>query len=245
MSARICRTICNCVAAYKVTGIPTLNEKANRLLGKASIALEYLISRSGPMSMAPSQLGVFTRSDPSFDTANLQYHVQPLSLEKFGENVHTFPAFTASVCNLRPESRGSVHIKSPDHRSQPAIQPNYLTTESDRHVAADSIRITRNIVAQKPLQRFKPEEFKPGPDYQTEEQLIEAAGAIGTTIFHPVGTCRMGADPESVVDPQLRVRGIKGLRVADASIMPSITSGNTNSPTIMIAEKAAEMITRG
>ena len=181
--------------AYKVTGIPTLNEKANRLLGKAAIALEYLISRSGPMSMAPSQLGVFTRSDPSFETANLQYHVQPLSLEKFGENVHPFPAFTASVCNLRPESRGSVHVKSPDHRSQPAIQPNYLTTASDRHVAADSIRITRNIVAQKPLQRFKPEEFKPGPDYQTEEELVEAAGAVGTTIFHPVGTCRMGADP--------------------------------------------------
>ena len=181
--------------AYKVTGIPTLNEKANRLLGKAAIALEYLISRSGPMSMAPSQLGVFTRSDPSFETANLQYHVQPLSLEKFGENVHPFPAFTASVCNLRPESRGSVHVKSPDHRLQPAIQPNYLTTESDRRVAADSIRITRNIVAQEPLQRFKPEEFKPGTDYQTEEELVEAAGAVGTTIFHPVGTCRMGADP--------------------------------------------------
>ncbi|MBN9136802.1 MAG: GMC family oxidoreductase N-terminal domain-containing protein, partial [Phyllobacterium sp.] len=230
--------------AYKVTGIATLNEKANRLLGKASIALEYLINQSGPMSMAPSQLGVFTRSDPSFATANLQYHVQPLSLEKFGENVHPFPAFTASVCNLRPESRGSVHIKSPDYRAHPAIRPNYLTTDSDRRVAADSIRITRNIVAQKPLQRYRPEEFKPGPHYQSEAELIEAAGAIGTTIFHPVGTCRMGADQESVVDPQLRVRGIAQLRIADASIMPTITSGNTNAPTIMIAEKAAEMIAR-
>ena len=181
--------------AYKVTGIPTLNEKANRLLGKASIALEYLMRQSGPMSMAPSQLGVFTRSDPSFATANLQYHVQPLSLEKFGENVHAFPAFTASVCNLRPDSRGTVHIKSPDHRAQPAIQPIYLSTQSDRQVAADSIRITRNIVAQKPLQLFKPEEFKPGPQYQTDAELFEAAGAIGTTIFHPAGTCRMGAEP--------------------------------------------------
>jgi choline dehydrogenase-like flavoprotein len=230
--------------AYKVSGVPTLNEKANRLLGKAAIALEYLVNRSGPMSMAPSQLGVFTRSDPSYDTANLQYHVQPLSLEKFGENIHSFPAFTASVCNLRPESRGNVHVKSPDYSIPPAIRPNYLTTEGDRRVAADSIRITRNIVAQKPLQRFNPEEFKPGPEYQSEADLVAAAGAIGTTIFHPVGTCRMGADAESVVDPQLRVRGIQGLRVADASIMPSITSGNTNSPTIMIAEKAAEMILR-
>ncbi|MCO4319457.1 GMC family oxidoreductase N-terminal domain-containing protein [Phyllobacterium sp. 21LDTY02-6] len=228
--------------AYKVSGIPTLNEKANRLVGKASIALEYLLRQSGPMSMAPSQLGVFTRSDPSVETANLQYHVQPLSLEKFGENVHPFPAFTASVCNLRPESRGSVHVKSRHHRDQPAIRPNYLSTEGDRRVAADSIRITRNIVAQKSLQKYSPEEFKPGPQYQSEAELIEAAGAIGTTIFHPAGTCRMGADPDSVVDPQLRVRGVDGLRIADASIMPNITSGNTNSPTIMIAEKAADMI---
>jgi len=228
--------------AYKVTGIRTLNEQASRLLGKMAIGWEYLISRSGPMSMAPSQLGLFTRSDPSFETPNLQYHVQPLSLEKFGEPVHPFPAFTASVCNLRPESRGTVHLTSPDFTRQPAIRPNYLSAEADRHVAADAIRLTRRIVEQEPLKPYRPEEFKPGPEYQSEEELVEAAGKIGTTIFHPVGTCRMGADPESVVDPELRVRGISGLRVADASIMPTITSGNTNSPTIMIAEKAADFI---
>ncbi|ERI14062.1 MULTISPECIES: GMC family oxidoreductase [Brucella] len=228
--------------AYKVTGIPTLNEKASKLVGKAMIGLEYFLRRSGPMSMAPSQLGVFTRSDPSYETANLQYHVQPLSLEKFGEAVHPFPAFTASVCNLRPDSRGSIHIKSPDHRTQPAIRPNYLATESDRRVAADAIRLTRHIVAQPPLQKFHPEEFKPGPAYETQEQLEKAAGDIGTTIFHPVGTCRMGQDAEAIVDPRLRFNGIAGLRVADASVMPTITSGNTNSPTLMIAEKAAQMI---
>ncbi|PRD42738.1 choline dehydrogenase [Phyllobacterium phragmitis] len=230
--------------AYKVTGIRTLNEQANRLTGKAAIALEYLLKQSGPMSMAPSQLGIFTRSDPSFDTANLQYHVQPLSLEKFGENVHPFPAFTASVCNLRPDSRGSIHVQNPDYRVQPAIRPNYLATEGDRHVAADAIRITRRIVAQEPLKKYAPQEFKPGPHYRTEDELMKAAGEIGTTIFHPVGTCRMGIDPDAVVDPQLRVNGIEGLRVADASIMPTITSGNTNSPTLMIAEKAADMILR-
>ncbi|MGH6763545.1 MAG: GMC family oxidoreductase [Phyllobacterium sp.] len=228
--------------AYKVTGIRTLNEQASSLIGKMKIGLEYLFSQSGPMAMAPSQLGAFTRSDSSFETANLQYHVQPLSLEKFGDSVHPFPAFTASVCNLRPESRGTIHLRSPDHRSAPAIQPNYLSAVADRRVAADSIRITRRIVSQAPLQRYRPEEFKPGPQYETEEQLVTAAGEVGTTIFHPVGTCRMGVDADSVVDPQLRVRGVKGLRVADASIMPSITSGNTNSPTIMIAEKAADMI---
>ena len=228
--------------AYKVTGIPTLNEKATRLLGKALIGLEYLARRSGPMSMAPSQLGVFTRSDPSFETANLEYHVQPLSLEKFGEPVHAFPAFTASVCNLRPESRGTVHVESADHRRQPSIQPNYLSAAADRRVAADSIRITRAIVGQEALSAYRPEEFKPGPGFETEEELERAAGLIGTTIFHPVGTCRMGADPDSVVDPELRVRGVRNLRVADASIMPTIVSGNTNSPTIMIAEKAAAMI---
>jgi choline dehydrogenase-like flavoprotein len=228
--------------AYRVTGIATLNEKASKLWGKAMIGLEYLARRTGPMSMAPSQLGVFTRSDPSYETANLQYHVQPLSLEKFGEAVHAFPAFTASVCNLRPESRGSIHVDSPDHRRQPQICPNYLESFADRRVAADSIRITRAIVGQRALQPYRPEEFKPGPSYQSEEELVAAAGAIGTTIFHPVGTCRMGADPGSVVDPELRVRGVRGLRVADASIMPTITSGNTNSPTIMIADKAAAMI---
>ncbi|RCS23906.1 choline dehydrogenase [Phyllobacterium salinisoli] len=228
--------------AYKVTGIRTLNEQANRLVGKAAIALEYLVRQSGPMSMAPSQLGIFTRSDPSFETPNLQYHVQPLSLEKFGENVHPFPAFTASVCNLRPDSRGSIHVRDPNYRVQPAIRPNYLATESDRHVAADAIRITRRIVAQEPLKKYTPQEFKPGPQYRTEDELMKAAAQIGTTIFHPVGTCRMGIDPDAVVDPRLRVNGIEGLRIADASIMPTITSGNTNSPTLMIAEKAADLI---
>ncbi|EKF40947.1 GMC family oxidoreductase [Nitratireductor indicus] len=228
--------------AYKVSGIRTLNEQASKLSGKAAIALEYLLRRSGPMSMAPSQLGLFTRSDDTRETPNLQYHVQPLSLDKFGDPVHPFPAFTASVCNLRPDSRGSVHAVSGDFRAQPAIRPNYLSTESDRQVAADSIRLTRRIVDQPALQRYRPEEFKPGPAYQSEEELVEAAGNVGTTIFHPVGTCRMGTDAGSVVDPQLRLRGLSGLRIADASIMPTITSGNTNSPTLMIAEKAASMI---
>ncbi|RIY00858.1 choline dehydrogenase [Aureimonas flava] len=228
--------------AYKVSGIPTLNERASTLRGKAAIALEYALRRSGPMSMAPSQLGIFTRSDPAYETANLQYHVQPLSLERFGESVHPFPAFTASVCNLRPTSRGSVHARAPDHRLQPAIRPNYLATEDDRRVAADAIRLTRRIAAQPALAPFRPEEFKPGAAFQSEEELREAAGAIGTTIFHPVGTCSMGADAASVVDPRLRVRGVAGLRVADASVMPAIVSGNTNSPTVMIAEKAAEMM---
>lgn len=231
--------------AYKVSGIRTLNEQASKLSGKAAIALEYLLRRSGPMSMAPSQLGLFTRSDDMRETPNLQYHVQPLSLDKFGDPVHPFPAFTASVCNLRPDSRGSVHAVSGDFRAQPAIRPNYLSTESDRQVAADSIRLTRRIVAQPALQRYRPEEFKPGPAYQSEEELVEAAGNVGTTIFHPVGTCRMGTDADAVVDPQLRLRGLAGLRIADASIMPTITSGNTNSPTLMIAEKAASMILSG
>ncbi|WP_085644848.1 GMC family oxidoreductase [Thalassospira sp. MCCC 1A03138] len=228
--------------AFKVTGIRTLNEQASSLVGKAGIALEYLFNQSGPMSMAPSQLGIFTKSDASFETANLQYHVQPLSLEKFGDPVHPFPAFTASVCNLRPQSRGSIHLKSPEFRNQPAIAPNYLSADADKKVAADSIRLTRKIANQPALAPYRPEEFKPGPSYETEDDLVKAAGYIGTTIFHPVGTCRMGADPASVVDPQLRLRGLDGLRIADASIMPTITSGNTNSPTIMIAEKAAAMI---
>ena len=228
--------------AFKVSGIRTLNEQASSLVGKAGIALEYLFNQSGPMSMAPSQLGIFTKSDASFETANLQYHVQPLSLEKFGDPVHPFPAFTASVCNLRPQSRGSIHLKSPDFRDQPAIAPNYLSADADKKVAVDSIRLTRKIANQPALAPYQPEEFKPGPSYETEDDLVKAAGNIGTTIFHPVGTCRMGADPASVVDPQLRLRGLDGLRIADASIMPTITSGNTNSPTIMIAEKAATMI---
>ncbi|TCL71150.1 GMC family oxidoreductase N-terminal domain-containing protein [Rhizobium sp. BK251] len=227
---------------YKVSGVPTLNEKATKLLGKAAIGLEYLVRRSGPMAMAPSQLGIFTRSGPDKETPDLQYHVQPVSLDKFGDPVHAFPAITASVCNLRPESRGSVHIGSPDFAAQPVISPKYLSTANDREIAVRSIRLTRRIVAQPSFTRFRPEEYKPGPSYQTEAELERAAGDIGTTIFHPVGTCRMGGDRESVVDPRLRLRALGKLRIADASVMPAITSGNTNSPTIMIAEKAAEMI---
>ncbi|RVJ69885.1 FAD-binding protein [Sinorhizobium medicae] len=228
--------------AYKVTGVPTLNEKATSLFGKAAIGLEYLVRRSGPMAMAPSQLGIFTRSGPEKETPDLQYHVQPVTLEKFGEPVHPFPAITASVCNLRPESRGSVHLRSPDFAAAPDIRPRYLSAEADREVAVKAIRLTRRIVSQPAFARYKPVEFKPGPSYETDEDLKRAAGEIGTTIFHPVGTCRMGGDQASVVDPELRLRGLAGLRIADASIMPTITSGNTNSPTIMIAEKAAEMI---
>ncbi|WEX77140.1 GMC family oxidoreductase N-terminal domain-containing protein [Sinorhizobium numidicum] len=227
---------------YKVTGVPTLNEKATSLFGKAAIGLEYLARRSGPMAMAPSQLGIFTRSGPEKETPDLQYHVQPVSLEKFGEPVHPFPAITASVCNLRPESRGLVHLKGPDFAAAPDIRPRYLTAEADRGVAVNAIRLTRRIVSQPSFARFNPVEFKPGPGYETDEELQRAAGDIGTTIFHPVGSCRMGADADSVVDPELRLRGLEGLRIADASIMPTITSGNTNSPTIMIAEKAAELI---
>ena len=227
---------------YKVTGVPTLNEKASTLIGKASIGLEYLLKRSGPMAMAPSQLGIFTRSGPDKETPDLQYHIQPVSLERFGENVHPFPAITASVCNLRPDSRGSVHVKGPDFAAQPEIRPRYLTEPSDRDTAVKAIRLTRRIVAQPSFARFKPEEYKPGPAYENEADLARAAGDIGTTIFHPVGTCRMGSDPESIVDPRLKMRALGRLRIADASVMPRITSGNTNSPTIMIAEKAAAMI---
>ncbi len=228
--------------AYKVSGVKTLNETSQTLWHKAKIAMEYGLRRSGPMSMAPSQLGTFAKSDPSRETANLQYHIQPLSLTRFGEPLDPFPAFTASVCNLRPVSRGHVQIKSPDPSVHPEIRPNYLAEEEDRQVASDAIRLTRRIVDQPALQRYAPEEFRPGPDYQSDEQLADAAGDIGTTIFHPVGTCRMGSDDDAVVDPQLRVVGVRGLRIADAAIMPTITSGNTNSPTLMIAEKAAAMI---
>jgi len=228
--------------AYKVSGVKTLNETSQTLWHKAKIAMEYGLRRSGPMSMAPSQLGTFAKSDPSRETANLQYHVQPLSLNKFGEPLDPFPAFTASVCNLRPVSRGHVRISSPEPGVQPEIRPNYLSEEEDRQVAANAIRLTRRIVGQPALQQFNPEEFRPDPAAQSDEELAHAAGDIGTTIFHPVGTCRMGSDEEAVVDPQLRVNGVQGLRVADASVMPTITSGNTNSPTLMIAEKAAAMV---
>jgi choline dehydrogenase len=228
--------------AYKVSGISTLNTLSRHPIGALGIGLDYALFRRGPLSMAPSQVGVFAKSDESVETANLQYHVQPLTLDRFGQPLHRFDAFTASVCNLRPDSRGSVHIRSGDPDAPPAIQPNYLATETDRRVAAASIRLTRRIVGQAPLARYRPEEFKPGPGFETDEELARAAGDIATTIFHPVGTARMGADAESVVDPELRVRGVAGLRVIDASVMPTITSGNTNSPTMMIAEKGAAMV---
>lgn len=229
---------------FKVAGTKTLNTMASSWWGKAVIAAEYLIKRSGPMSMAPSQLGLFTRSDPSQTRANIQYHVQPLSLDKFGEPLHEFPAFTASVCNLRPSSRGTVEIASSDPYQPPTISLNYLATLDDQKVAADAIRLTRKIVQAPALQRFDPQEFKPGPVFMTDEQLVKAAGDIGTTIFHPVGTCKMGHnnDPTAVVDSELRVHGVTALRVVDASVMPTITSGNCNSPVIMIAERAAELI---
>ncbi len=228
--------------AYKVSGTKTLNDRARGIFGKIGIGLEYLATRSGPMSMAPSQLGAFVKSDPSRETPDLEYHVQPLSLDKFGDDLHPFSAITASVCNLRPESRGSIHINSRDPDMHPAIKPNYLSTNHDRDIAAKSIRLTRDIIAQPAMQKFQPEEFRPGSEYQTDEELAIEAGNIGSTIFHPVGTVKMGQDNGAVVDDRLRVRGVRGLRVADASIMPVITSGNTNAPTIMIAEKAAVMI---
>jgi len=229
---------------YKVSGVKTLNTTANNWFGKLKIGLEYAMFQSGPMSMAPSQLGAFARSGPEQATPNLQYHVQPLSLEKFGDPLHGFPAFTASVCNLRPTSRGHVRLAGNDSYAAPKITPNYLSTQEDRQTAAAALALTRRIVSAPALAKYDPQEFKPGPHYRTEEELAEAAGLIGTTIFHPVGTCKMGKpdDPMAVVDSALRVRGVARLRVVDASIMPFITSGNTNAPTLMIAEKAAELI---
>ena len=231
---------------YKVSGIKTLNETYAKLFGRAGMGLNYLFRRRGPMTMAPSQLGAFTRSDSTQDRANIQYHVQPLSLDKFGEPLHPFPAFTASVTNVRPTSRGALTLKSADPADAPAIKPNYLATPEDRQVAADSIRVTRRIVSQPALRKYSPVEFLPGASARDgdETALEKAAGDIGTTIFHPVGTARMGRDGDAmaVVDARLRVTGIGNLRVIDASVMPSITSGNTNSPTMMIAEKGAAMI---
>ncbi|MDO9234915.1 MAG: GMC family oxidoreductase N-terminal domain-containing protein [Aquabacterium sp.] len=230
--------------AFHVQGVPTLNEQVHSVIGKGKMGLQYLFNRSGPLSMAPSQLGCFAKTASSPDRANVQYHVQPLSLDKFGEPLHRAPAFTASVCHLRPSSRGQIHIRDADIDSAPRIAPNYLSTEHDRQVAVEAIELTRRIVSQSALNRYKPQEFMPGPNAQTPEQLVEAASRIGTTIFHPVSTCRMGpeGDDAAVVDTRLRVRGVRGLRVVDASIMPTITSGNTNAPTVMIAEKAADMI---
>ena len=229
---------------YRIHGVPSLNTSAASWFGKARIGLQYLLFQSGPMSMAPSQLGAFARSCPDQTTPDLEYHVQPLSLEKFGDPLHGFPAFTASVCNLRPSSRGQVRIASSDSYAPPKISPNYLSTPADRRVAAAALALTRRIVAAPALARYRPEEFKPGLQYRTKDELMEAAGHIGTTIFHPVGTCRMGRpdDPLAVVDSRLHVKGVRGLRVVDASIMPIITSGNTNAPTLMIAEQAAQWI---
>ncbi|HVI87562.1 MAG TPA: GMC oxidoreductase, partial [Dongiaceae bacterium] len=227
---------------YRIANALTLNQRAGNLLGKAKIALEYALQRRGPMSMAPSQLGAFAKSDPALETADLEYHVQPLSLEKFGEPLHGFPAITASVCHLRPESRGTSHAASGDFRAAPSIRPNYLATEGDRRVAAAAIRLTRRILAAKAMQPYQPAEYLPGASLMSDAELMQAAGAIGTTIFHPVGTARMGGDATAVVDARLKVHGIAGLRVIDASIMPTITSGNTNAPVLMIAEKGAAMI---
>ncbi len=229
---------------YKVSGVPTMNALYASWWRRPLMALEYAALRRGPMSMAPSQFGAFAYSSADFDTPNLQFHVQPLSLDKFGDDLHPFPAITVSVCNLRPTSRGSIHIASADPFAAPQIQPNYLSTPQDEQVAVDSLKLVRRIVAQSPLQAFNPQEHRPGPEAQSDTDLLAAARALGTTIFHPVGTARMGRldDPMAVVDAQLRVRGIKGLRIADASVMPTITSGNTNSPTMMIAEKAARMM---
>jgi choline dehydrogenase-like flavoprotein len=232
-------------AAFRVEGVKTLNQRAGSLLGRMGIGLEYLLKRSGPMSMAPSQLGIFAKSGPEVETADLEFHVQPLSLEKFGDPLHPFPAFTASVVPLRPTSRGSVHITSGDHKAHPSIDPKYLDTENDKQVAVRAIRLAREIAGQDVMRKYNPSEIKPGAAYQSNEDLAKVAGDIGTTIFHPVGTCRMGQDDAAVVDAELRVKGLDGLRVADASIMPTITSGNTNSPTIMIAEKAADWIVNG
>lgn len=227
---------------YKVSNGHTLNQMAGSLWGKMNMGLRYALNRSGPLAMAPSQLGAFARSGPEQATPNLEYHVQPLSLERFGEPLHRFPAFTASVCDLRPQSRGSVEIRSPLADAAPLIKPNYLSHETDLRVAADAIRLTRRIAAAPALASFDPVEYLPGASLQTEEELRQAASSIGTTIFHPVGTCKMGQGRDAVVDERLRVHGVVGLRVVDASIMPTIISGNTCSPTVMIAEKAAQMI---
>jgi choline dehydrogenase len=231
-------------AVFKVQGVQTLNTLANSWWGKARIGLEYAFKRSGPMSMAPSQLGAFTRSSSEMRYPNIEYHVQPLSLDAFGEPLHDFNAFTASVCNLNPTSRGSVRIRSNKFEDAPLIAPNYLSTPEDRKVAADSLRITRRIAAQPALAKYRPEEWRPGTQYQSDEELARLAGDIATTIFHPVGTTKMGRDDDAtaVLDAKLRVRGVAALRVVDAGAMPTITSGNTNSPTLMMAEKAAGWI---
>jgi choline dehydrogenase len=227
---------------FKITGASTLNERQASLRGKMGIALEYALRRSGPMAMAPSQLGIFMRSDARFATPNIEFHVQPLSLERFGQPLDAFPAITVSVCNLRPDSRGQVRIASNDPAAHPSIAPNYLSTESDREVAAASITAARRLMQTQRMRAFQPEELKPGAGIQDPAALAQAAGDIATTIFHPVGTAKMGTDAMAVVDPELRVHGLEGLRVVDCSIMPTIVSGNTHAPAVMIAEKAAQLI---
>jgi choline dehydrogenase len=227
---------------YKVKNVRTLNEMANGLFGKAAMGLEYLFFRTGPLTMPPSQAGAFARSDASQRTPNIEWHVQPLSLDKFGDPLHPFPAITPSVCNLRPTSRGWVRIRSPNAADHPEIKLNYLSTPEDRKVAVDGMRFTRRIMAAKALEKYQPEEFRPGFSVTSDQDLEKAAGELGTTIFHPVGSCKMGNDPMAVVDDRLRVLGVDRLRVIDASVMPRITSGNTNAPTYLIAEKGARMV---
>jgi choline dehydrogenase len=227
---------------YKVRNVRTLNGAANSFVGKAAMALEYFLFHTGPLTMPPSQAGAFAKSDPSQPSANIEWHVQPLSLDKFGEPLHSFPAITPSVCNLRPTSRGFVRIRTGNPLDHPEIRLNYLSTEEDRRVAVAGMRFTRRIMAARALARYQPEEFRPGSSIANDNELARAAGELGTTIFHPVGTCKMGSDPMAVVDDRLRVHGIAGLRVIDASIMPTVPSGNTNAPTIMVAEKGADMI---
>ncbi len=232
-------------AIYKVHGVKTLNETYHSLLGRALMGLEYALFQTGPLTMAPSQLGIFTTSSPEHERPNIQFHVQPLSLDRFGDPLHRFPAITVSACNLRPTSRGEIRLRSADPAARPVIAPNYLSTDEDRQVAADAIRVTRQLMQQKAIRRLRPEEHVPGPAIGDDAAaLAKAAGDIGTTIFHPVGTAKMGlaSDPLAVVDDRLRVMGVQGLRVIDASVMPTITSGNTNTPTIMIADKGAAMI---
>ncbi len=227
---------------FSIENADTLNERQASLVGKMGIALQYALFRSGPMSMAPSQLGLFTRSHARYEEPNIEYHVQPLSLDRFGEPLHTHPALTVSVCNLRPESRGAIELKSPDPLEAPAIRPNYLSADADKEVAVESLRHARKLMATRRMREFNPTEMLPGAEVMSDADLVKAAGDISTTIFHPVGTARMGTDADAVVDPQLKVRGVDGLRVVDASIMPNIVSGNTHAPVVMIAEKASEMI---
>jgi choline dehydrogenase-like flavoprotein len=232
-------------AIFKVSGVKTLNETYHSLVRRALMGAEYALFQTGPLTMAPSQMGIFTKSSPDQERTNIEFHIQPLSLDKFGEPLHRFPAITVSACNLRPTSRGTIQLRSTDPAAKPMIAPNYLATPEDKRVAADAIRVTRRLMKQPALQPYKPEEYLPGPTVGDDDaSLAKAAGDIGTTIFHPVGTAKMGlpSDPMAVVDERLRVIGLSGLRVIDASVMPTITSGNTNTPTIMIADKAARMV---